>query len=322
MSARYLIRRILAAFATLLFVLVFNFFLFRVLGDPVKTVARDKQLTPEEQAEQYEEFGLDKPLPQQFVVYLDQLAHGNLGISFTYREPVAEVIWEKVPPTILLTGTATVLATLIGIRVGIKAGWRRGSGYDRATLLSSMTLYSTPEFLLGMVFIIVFAAGLGWFPISGFSDAIDPKAGVAHIVDVANHLFLPCLTLTLGYFGEYALVMRASMLDVVAEDFTVASRAKGIRESEVRNRHVVPNALLPIITASVLYFGFIIAGAVGVEYVFSYPGLGLLTTQALDSIDFPVLQGLFLLFAVAVILANLVADVLMGVIDPRVRYER
>lgn len=319
MSPRYLLRRIFAAFLTLLFILVFNFFLFRVLGDPVRLIARDQQLSVEEQAELREEFGLDKPLLQQFTGYLGDTLTGDLGKSFT-RERVSTRIWENLPPTLLLTGTATVLATILGAWIGIKAAWRRGSKFDRSTLITSMTFYSTPEFLLGMVFIIVFAAGLGWFPISGYSNVVDPKEGFAHVLDVLNHLFLPCLTLMLGYFGEYALVMRASMLDVVAEDFTTASRAKGIRESEVRNRHVVPNALLPMVTASVLYFGFILAGAVGVEYVFSYPGLGLLTIEALENLDFPLLQGLFLFFSAAVIVANLVADILMGYLDPRIRY--
>jgi peptide/nickel transport system permease protein len=319
MSARYLLRRILAAFVTLLFILVFNFFLFRVLGDPVKLIARDQQLSLEEQASLRAEFGLEKPVFQQFTGFMGDTLRGDLGTSFT-RERVSTLIWEKLPATLLLTGTATVLATILGVWVGIKSAWKRGSRFDRSALMTSMTFYSAPEFLLGMVFIVVFAAGLGWFPISGYSNVVDPQTGFAHVLDVLNHLFLPCLTLTLGYFGEYALVMRASMLDVVAEDFTNASRAKGIRESEVRNRHVVPNALLPIVTASVLYFGFIIAGAVGVEYVFSYPGLGLLTVDALDSLDRPLLQGLFLFFSLAVILANLVADILMGHLDPRIRY--
>lgn len=319
MSGRYLFKRVVAAFVTLLFILVFNFFLFRVLGDPVQLIARDQQLSLEEQADLREEYGLDKPVVEQFVGYLGKTLRGDLGESFA-RERVWTLIAERLPKTLLLTGTATILATILGVWIGIKAGWRRGSKFDKATLLSSMTMYSTPEFLLGMVFIIVFAAGLGWFPISGYADVVSPSTGMAHVLDVLNHLFLPCLTLMLGYFGEYALVMRASMLDVVAEDFTTASRAKGIRESEVRNRHVVPNAMLPIVTASVLYFGFIIAGAVGVEYVFSYPGLGLLTVDALETLDRPLLQGLFLFFSLAVILANLVADILMGYLDPRIRY--
>jgi peptide/nickel transport system permease protein len=319
MSARYLLRRIAAAFVTLLFILVFNFFLFRVLGDPVQLIARDQQLSIEEQADLRAEYGLDRPVVEQFMGYLGKTLTGDLGESFS-RERVWTLIWERVPKTLLLTGTATVLATLLGVWIGVKAGWKRGSRFDRVSLMSSMTFYSTPEFLLGMVFIVVFAAGLGWFPISGYENVVSPKTGFAHVLDVLNHLFLPCMTLMLGYFGEYSLVMRASMLGVVAEDFTTASRAKGIRESEVRDRHVVPNAMLPIVTASVLYFGFIIAGAVGVEYVFSYPGLGLLTVDALDTLDRPLLQGLFLFFSAAVILANLVADILMGHLDPRIRY--
>jgi peptide/nickel transport system permease protein len=320
MSASYIFKRVLAAFVTLLFILVFNFFLFRTLGDPVKLIARDQQMSVDEQDALRKQLCLDRPPVAQFTqCYMPQLLRGNLGQTAS-GDDVSTLIWDRIPKTLLLTGTATLLATIMGVWVGIKAGWKRGSRFDRWTLMTSMTFYSTPEFLLGMFFIIVFAAWLGWFPISGYQNVVTPTTGFAHVLDVLNHLFLPCLTLTLGYFGEYSLVMRASMLDVVAEDFTTASRAKGIRESEVRNRHVVPNAMLPIITASVLYFGFIIAGAVGVEYVFSYPGLGLLTVDALDSTNLALLEGLFLFFSAAIIVANLVADVLMGYVDPRIRY--
>ena len=320
MSWRYLAKRVLAALGTLLFVLVFNFFLFRVIGDPALTVARAQKLSPEELADLRVEMGVDQPIfPQQFLTYAKNTMTGNLGVTTTSSLPVTEVISTKLWPTLLLVGTATIFSTLIGVLIGIKGGWKHGSTFDRTSLLGSMTLYSIPEFFLGMVLILIFATGLGWFPVGGYQSPTAPSSGMAHTLDVLNHLFLPCLTLTLAYIGEYSIIMRSSILDVLGEDFVGTARAKGIREKFVLRRHVVPNALLPIVTVTVLYFGFILAGSIGVEYVFSYPGLGLETARALKDLDFPLLQAMFLIFSAAVIAANLVADILYGYLDPRVR---
>jgi peptide/nickel transport system permease protein len=176
-----------------------------------------------------------------------------------------------------------------------------------------------PDFWLAMMLLILFSTTLGWFPSGGFASPDAALSGVAHIVDVANHVFLPCLTLTLGYLGEYYLVMRSSLLDVIGEEYITTVRAKGIPERQVLWGHAVRNALLPTISQIALGFGFVITGAITVELVFSYPGLGLLTIQAIDAQDFLLLQGLFLFFSIAVLLSNLVADVLYSYFDPRVR---
>ena len=318
-SRRYLFRKVLQAVATLLFVLAFNFVLFRAVGDPVKLLTRTSvHLDPQEQAALREEFGIDDPLPQQFVNYLGDTLRGEFGYSFISGRPVITVVSEKVWPTVLLVGLATILSTVIGILIGIKGGWKRGSSFDTGSLLGSLTLYSMPEGWLGMILLITFAGTLGWFPAGGFESS-DQLTGFAHVMDVAKHLFLPCLTLTLGYLGEFAIIMRSSLLEVMDEEFVQTARAKGVRDKDVRRRHAVPNALLPTFTLAFYSVGFILGGAVIIEEVYSWPGLGQLTYAAIEGSDYPVIQAVFLLSSAAVILFNLIADVLYGYLDPRVK---
>jgi peptide/nickel transport system permease protein len=182
-----------------------------------------------------------------------------------------------------------------------------------------MTTYAMPDFWLGMLLLTAFAVELGWFPVGGIVDPNSDATGLAKVADQAKHMFLPALTLTLAYLGEYALVMRSSLLETMREDYLVLARAKGLRDALVRKRHAVPNALLPVITLISINFGFVLSGAIAVEAIFSWPGLGLATYDALQGPDLPMLQGLFLVFSAAVIAANLFADLLYGYLDPRVR---
>jgi peptide/nickel transport system permease protein len=320
---RYVARKILQSFLTLLFVLCFNFFLFRVMpSDPVRLLTKLKgvKLSPEAQAALVHDLGLDKPLPAQFVQYLGDTLRGDLGMSFLYQgQTVTEVFLHFLWPTVLLVGTATILMTVIGIWMGIRGGWNRGSGFDLGSMGTSLLFYSMPDFWLAMMLLILFSTGLGWFPSVGYATPDFQGSTLAHLIDVANHMFLPALTLTIGYLGEYYLVMRSSLLDVIGEDYITTVRAKGVREDHVLWRHAVRNAMLPTISQIALGFGFVIGGAVTVELVFSYPGLGLLTIDALDSQDYLLLQGLFLFFSIAVLISNLVADLLYSWFDPRVR---
>lgn len=318
-SQRYLLRKVLHALATLLFVLAFNFYLFRIMpGDPVSILARSQHLTRQDIAEQIEGLGLDKALPEQFVVYMRETLSGNLGISVRSGTPVAELVSSRLWPTVLLVGTGTLFSMILGLLIGIKGAWKRGSTFDTSSLFGSLVLYSMPEGWLGMILIVVFAGVLGLFP-AGQYESPAQLTGFSHVIDVANHLFLPALTLTLGYIGEYAIVMRSSLLEVMNEDFVTTARAKGVRDRDVRRRHAVPNALLPTLTLVFLSFGFILGGAIIVESVFSWPGLGLLTYKAIGELDYPVIQAVFLLFSGAVIFFNLVADILYGYLDPRIR---
>lgn len=317
-ARRYVFRKSIQALVTLAFVLTFNFFLFRVLpGDPIGLLARSQKLTEQDVEELQSQLGLDQPMGTQYVTYVRQTLTGNLGVSLRSAREVTATIWSRIGPTLLLVGLGTLFSTVIGIWIGIKGGWRRGSRFDTSTLYGSLALYSTPEGWLGMLLLLVLSGMLGWFPAGGFETG--GETGVARFVDVLNHLFLPVLTLTLGYLGQYAIIMRSSMIDVTNEDYVTSARAKGVPEHMVRRSHVVPNAFLPTFTLIFLNFGFVLGGAIVVEAVFSWPGLGLLTYEAINQLDYPVIQGVFLLSSAAVIVFNLMADVTYSYLDPRVR---
>jgi len=311
----------LGAVGTLFFVLVLNFILFRILpGDPARTLTRLQRSSPSTIEAVKKELGLDRPLPVQFFDYLGDTARGELGISYVFSRPVSEVIAGAIWPTILLVGVATIGATVIGTLIGIWGAWRRGSAIDTTTLGFGLVTYAMPEFWLGMLLILLFAVALGWFPTSFMTTPglVDASAG-AQLVDTLEHLFLPALTLVLALLGEYALIMRSSVIEAMNEDYVTTARAKGMREALVLRKHVVPNALLPVVTLAALNIGFIVSGTITVETVFSWPGLGQLTFRAINGgPDYPLLQGLFLMFSAAVIFANLAADLLLGLLDPRI----
>jgi peptide/nickel transport system permease protein len=319
-SQRYLLKKTLHAITTLFFVLTFNFFLFRVMpSDPVQLLVRELRLNEQDRREAIAALGLDKPLPQQYLVYLGQTLTGNFGESVRSGREVTDLIGERVGKTVLLIGTGTVLSIIFGVLIGIKGAWRRGSTFDKTSLYGSLALYSMPEGWLGMLLILLLGGTvLQLFPSGGYRSPGD-LAGFAYIVDVANHLVLPVLTLTLGYIGEYAIIMRASLLEMMGEDFVTTARAKGVPDRLVRRRHAVPNAFLPTFTLVFLSFGYVLGGAIIIEYVFGWPGLGSLTYLAIQELDYPVLQAVFLLSSAAVIVFNLLADVMYSYLDPRIR---
>jgi len=312
------------ALASLAFMLVVNFFLFRVLpGDPARTLGRGRFSTPEQLEEFNRTYGLDQPLVQQFFTFLGNTARGDLGVSLRYRVPVSDLIVDRMGPTLLLVGTSTILATLIGVWLGIRGAWNRGGAFDKTSTGVSLTLYSMPEWWLGLLLIATLAVGFGpipgIFPTGGLhSTDVDPWT-LAGMGDVAWHLTLPVVTLTLAYLAEYSLIMRSSLLDELGEDYLTTARAKGLRDVQVRNHHAVRNALLPTTTVIALNIGFVVTGAITIETIFSIPGLGLLATEALSVPDYWVLQGTFLVASAGVILANLVANLVYGLLDPRVR---
>ena len=316
-SRRYLLSKTLQAVVTLWFVLTFNFLLFRVLGDPVALLVRSERLTEQDVARLQHELGLDRPMIQQYAIYMRETLSGHLGESLRTGKEVKEVIGVRVWPTVLLVGLGTLLATYFGVVIGIRGGWNRGSRFDTTSQYSSLILYAMPEGWLGMLLLLLFSGWLHWFPAGGYSSG--GLTGISRIIDVANHLFLPLLTLTLGYIGSYAIIMRSSMIDTTHEDFVQTARAKGVPERQLRKRHVVPNAFLPTFTLIFLSFGFVLGGAIVIETVFSWPGLGYLTYNAIRTLDYPVIQAVFLIASAAVILANLVADVTYGYLDPRIK---
>jgi peptide/nickel transport system permease protein len=324
-TRQYVIRKIVQAFVTLLAILIFNFFLFRVWspGDPVSFLTRGQgfNLSLEERAAVIKEYGLDKSTWGQLTEYMKDTFTGKLGVSSFYQgESVMAIFFRFLTPTLLLVGISTMISMVVGIWMGIRSGWRRGSKFDRGSMFFSLILYSMPEFWLGMLLLLLFSTALGWFPVGGrVSTSVSSMGTLEYITDVAEHLFLPVLTLALGYLGEFYLLMRSSLLDVLGEDYITTARAKGVLERNVLNRHAVRNALLPTVTLIALSFGYVIGGAITVEVVFSYQGLGLLTYTAIVAKDYWLLQGLFLFFSVAVIAFNLVSDLVYAYLDPRVR---
>jgi peptide/nickel transport system permease protein len=319
-SAKLVAGKVAASLVTLLFVIVFNFFLFRVVAnDPVASLFRGRQLTQTQRDELTKQFGLDGSTGKQFVSYLEQTATLNLGRSYQNNQPVSEEIARQAMPTITLVGISAILSATIGILLGIAAAWRRRTKTDYSITTFTMGTYSMPDFWLGMLLLTLFAVTLGWLPVGGITDPASEAGGIGRLADQAKHMILPMITLTIGYLGEYTIVMRSSLLDTMREDYLVLARAKGLRDVLVRDRHAVPNALLPVVTLIAINFGFVLSGAIAVETIFSWPGLGLATYEALQGPDLPMLQGMFLLFSAAVIVFNLIADLLYAYLDPRVR---
>jgi peptide/nickel transport system permease protein len=317
---RYTARKVGGACVSLAMVVVLGFAAFRILpGDPTRSMTRGRIVTAEQLQTMRRQFGLDEPLLTQFGLYLRDLAHGRLGESYTYRRPVSELIGQHIGATLLLTGVSAAIAIGLGLWIGQRAAWRRGTWFDRLNTGTALVLWSVPTFWLGLILLLVFGGMLQWLPTGGFKTAGTTATGLPLAWDVARHMVMPVVTMVAVTYAQYLLVMRASLLEEMHADYLVTARAKGLREDLVRRRHAVPNAMLPTVTLVFLHLGGLIAGAVTVEAVFSWPGLGYLTYAALTGPDLPLLQGTFVVFSSIVILMNLVADFLYRFLDPRVR---
>jgi peptide/nickel transport system permease protein len=319
-SGRWLASKTAAALLTLAFVVVFNFFLFRVIGDPTTQLARIPNASPDEIAKLRSDYGLDKPLVGQFGDYVGDTLKLDLGVSQRSREQVWDEIKDALPWTLLLVGTGTALATFFGAWMGVAAATRRGTKTDDGLLGFSLFTYASPEYWIGIILILLFAVAIPILPAGQqMTPGVEFSGWLAEALDVAQHLILPVTAMTLMLLGQYFLIMRSSMVDVMTEDFITVKRAIGLPRKRVINRHAVPNALLPLVTLSAFQFGAVAGGAITIETVFSWPGLGELSYNAINDKDFPVLQGTFLVFSAGVIIANLLADILYFFLDPRVQ---
>jgi peptide/nickel transport system permease protein len=316
---RWIGAKALGALITLAFVLVFNFFLFRVMGDPTAQLARLPRATPQEIVRLRAYYGLDKSLLGQFGDYARDTVKLDLGVSQRSRRKVTTELGDAIPWTLLLIGTGTLTATLLGTWLGVIAATRRGTAADDGLLGFSLFTYAAPEYWIGIILILLFAVALPLFPAGQQVTPGSELSGLAHVRDVAEHMVLPVAALTLMLLGQYFVIMRSSMVDVLTEDFVTVKRATGMPWNRVVRKHAVPNALLPLVTLAALQFGAVAGGVITIETIFSWPGLGELTYNAINDKDFPVLQGTFLVFSVAVIVANLLADALYFVLDPRVQ---
>ena len=319
--ARYLSGKAGGALISLAMVVVLGFFSFRILpgSDPAINLTRGRRVSAEEVERLRGQFGLDKPLAVQFLRYVQDLFTGDLGHSYVYNQPESILILDRLGPTLLLTGTAAVISMVLGLWLGQKVAWKRDSWFDRIQTGLALTLWSVPTFWLGLLLLLVFAGGLRLFPSGGMRTPGSDATGLAVVIDVAWHMVLPVITMVAVSYAYYLMVMRASVLEEMTADYLTTARAKGLTEDKVRTRHALPNALLPTVTLVFLTLGGLVGGAVTVETVFSWPGLGYLTFQGLSAPDLPLLQGTYVIFSSIVIVMNFVADLVYRVLDPRLK---
>jgi ABC-type dipeptide/oligopeptide/nickel transport system permease component len=315
----YLLRRILWAAVVSVAAIVLTFLLVHLApGNPVAILAGERS-TLQFQLQLTRQLGLDQPLPVQLLRYLQQIAHGNLGYSFTYQAPVLTIILSRLPATLLLMGASLVISTPLGAWIGTWAAVKRRSLRWNLITIASVVGYSIPAFWLGQVLILVLGVRLGWFPIIGISSTLSSH-GVVRWGDIGWHLVMPVMTLSVFEVALISRLTRASMLEVLDQDYMVAARGKGLSWRRVIYRHGLRNGLLPVITVFGLELGSLVAGFVVVETVFSWPGLGRLTFDAISARDYPVITGLFIFVSISVVIANLLTDLVYLIADPRIRY--
>lgn len=316
-TARFALKRALRGLLTLWFAVTVTFFLLRLLpGDPASAVM-DPTMTAELRDDLLRDYGLDRPLPVQYWNYLVQLAQGNLGISFRQNQPVLDILLERLPWTLILTGSALLLTVVLGIPLGVLAATRAGGFVDRVIQIGGITGQSLFVPSIGVLLLYTFGVVLGWLPIGGAID--DDVTGLAATASMLRHLVLPCLSLVLIQLGAYVLTLRTTLIEALGEDYCALARAKGMPNRRVVWKHALRNALLPTTTLVGLQLGFLVGGAVLTETIYAYPGVGRAIYEAVGQLDFPVLQGAFVMLAFAVIAANLFTDLAYGLLDPRVR---
>lgn len=317
---RWLLRRLAQAVPIVLGIAVFNFALLHLApGDAADVLAGEAGgATPEYVQQLRSRFGLDQPLPVQLGRYLLNVARLDLGFSFRHNMPVSDLILSRLPATLLLMASAIALAFGLGVLLGVTAARRVNRLADNLISVGALLVYATPIFWLGLMMILLFSVHLGWLPSGGMFTVGADFAGLAHGADIARHLALPAVALSLFYTALYTRLMRASMLEVFNLEFVTTARAKGLSERAVAWRHVLRNALLPMVTMLGLQTGSMLGGSVLVETVFGWPGLGRLAFEAVLQRDHNLLLGILLLSSVLVVVVNMVVDMLYAVLDPRI----
>jgi peptide/nickel transport system permease protein len=318
---RYLFRRTLQIVPTLFVIIVLEFCLIHLApGDPARVMAGE-QAHPENVQAIRIRFGLDRPLLEQFWVYISQLVRGDWGFSYNYMVPVFGLILDRLPETLFLVIAANSLALVVGTALGTLAASRFPSKTDSGIVFSSVLFYSMPVFWLGLLLVFVFSRNLQWFPLGGTTDIIEKKTGPAYYLDFLWHAFLPVLTLALFTLPQFIRMARTSVIETLQEDFITTAHAIGMPPKQVLYRHALRNALLPTVTLAGVIMGYTLFGAALVESVFSWPGIGLLMLQAISNRDYPVLLGVFLVGSIGVVIIALLTDVIYAYLDPRVRLE-
>ena len=316
-GADYIIKRTAFAIVTIFVAITLNFVLFRLLpGSAVADLARVPRATPQLKAALTKEFGLDKPLLVQYVLYLKQLTHLNMGVSFANQQPVWNNLRTALANTIPMVSVGTAFAIVMGILSGVFSAWRRGTVLDQISTNSAIAFYAVPTQWLGLMLIILFA---GLLPSYGMTSIYLVHPGfLQHTKDVVVHMLLPSLTLALTLYGEYTLIVRSAMLETLGEDYVLTARAKGLTAWDIVRKHAFRNAMLPTVTLVALSLGYIVAGAILIETVFSWPGIGRAVYKSVGNNDYPMLQGAFLILTLSVVFFNFVADLLYFKLDPRI----
>jgi len=316
----FILRRLGKAIVVILGIAIVNFVLIRLApGDPATVMAGEAGAADEKFVQQLrQEFGLDRPMYEQLAIYVKQVATFDLGYSYRQRRTVASLIFDRLPNTLLLTGTAYVVALGLGILLGVLAAGRVGRWTDSVITVLALAFYATPIFWTGLMGILLFSITLNWLPAFGNISVGANLKGFAYALDVGKHLILPALTLALFYVATYARITRASMLEVASLDFVKTARAKGLPPGRITRAHILRNAMLPVITLAGIQAGQLIGGSILIETVFAWPGIGRLAFDALLQRDYSLLLGVFLLTSVMVILFNLATDLVYSLVDPRI----
>jgi peptide/nickel transport system permease protein len=317
---RYIGRQILTIIPTILLSVVINFMLLHAApGDPARIYAGRDTASPEQVEAMRQSLGLDQSLPVQFVNYVEQLLRGNLGTSQAYRQPVLDLILNRMPATLLLTFTSALIAFVVGVLLGAWTARRANSKTDVGVSFFNYALFSIPSFWLGLIFIVIFASKLGWFPTSGMRTARADYTGLDDWLDVGRHLVLPMLTLTLVQIPIFYRVTRASVAEQQSEAYVQTFRATGMSEDRIFRKYALRNAILPPVTVFGLNLGYVVTGAALIEIVFAWPGIGRLALDAVYKRDYPLLLGIYLILAIAVSICILLTDVVYAWLDPRIR---
>ncbi len=315
-------KRILQAIPLIFLIVVINFAIIHLApGDPVNYLIGEGYYDEEFVQMMRKHWGLDKPLYEQLFIHLGRLLRGDLGYSYFYRQPVLTLILERMPATLLLMVSAIVIGAIIGVLLGVYSSRKQHSPTDYSLTVLSLAGYSVPRFLIALVLLLVFGLWLGWFPISGMISLGRDYTGIDYIIDVLWHLALPVIALSTRFIALITRLTRTSMLEVLRQDFIVTARSKGLSEKTILYKHALKNALLPIITVIGINFGFTFSGAVLIETVFGWPGLGRLLYDSFYTRDYPIIMGMFVFVSVLVITVNLITDIIYAFIDPRIRYK-
>lgn len=313
--------RLVKAAAILIAIVVMNFFLVHAApGDPAMVMAGEAGAADEKFVAQLrEQFGLDRPILEQLGTYVGKVVQGDLGFSYRQQRPVWDILAERLPATLVLTLTAFLLALALGVALGTLAAVTVGTWADSAITIVALLAYATPIYWIGLMLSLLFSIQLGWLPAFGYETVGAGYTGLAHVADVAKHLILPVITLALFYMASYARLTRASMLEVRGLDFIKTAKAKGLSQGRIVTRHVLRNAILPVITVAGIQAGQLVGGSILIETVFAWPGIGRLAFEAVLQRDYQVLLGIFLVTSIMVILFNILTDILYGLVDPRIQ---